>query len=109
MRAARAYEGEHILKLEEVERPTPGSGDAVIEVKSACLAPGVTRISAVDTASTAEQVANSSAHLTRSSAQDGRLQVDDLITHRFSLADIADAERLVRERYEPAWMVVINP
>jgi threonine dehydrogenase-like Zn-dependent dehydrogenase len=39
----------------------------------------------------------------------GQLHVDDLITHRFSLADIADAERLVRERYEPAWMVVINP
>jgi threonine dehydrogenase-like Zn-dependent dehydrogenase len=41
--------------------------------------------------------------------ESGRLKVDDLITHRFSLADIGGAEKLVRERYEPAWMVVIQP
>jgi threonine dehydrogenase-like Zn-dependent dehydrogenase len=39
----------------------------------------------------------------------GQLKVDDLVTHRFPLSDIADAERLVRERYEPTWMVVLNP
>lgn len=41
--------------------------------------------------------------------ESGQLTVDDLITHRFALADISTAEKLVRERYEPAWMVVIQP
>jgi threonine dehydrogenase-like Zn-dependent dehydrogenase len=41
--------------------------------------------------------------------ESGRLKVDDLITHRFALADIGAAEKLVRERYEPAWMVVVQP
>lgn len=40
---------------------------------------------------------------------DGQLNVDDLITHRFALADVGAAARLVRERSEPTWMVVINP
>jgi threonine dehydrogenase-like Zn-dependent dehydrogenase len=41
--------------------------------------------------------------------ESGRLKVSDLITHRFAIADIHAAETLVRERQEPAWMVVINP
>jgi threonine dehydrogenase-like Zn-dependent dehydrogenase len=40
---------------------------------------------------------------------DGRLQIDDLITHRFALADVVAAQHLVLERTEPAWMVVVNP
>jgi threonine dehydrogenase-like Zn-dependent dehydrogenase len=41
--------------------------------------------------------------------QSGRLKVSDLITHSFSLDEINAAEVLVRERREPAWMVVIHP
>jgi threonine dehydrogenase-like Zn-dependent dehydrogenase len=39
----------------------------------------------------------------------GSLDVEDLITHRFDLADIASASRTVRERREPTWMVVVHP
>jgi threonine dehydrogenase-like Zn-dependent dehydrogenase len=38
-----------------------------------------------------------------------QLKVDDLITHEFALSDVADAEKTVRERHEPTWMVVVHP
>jgi threonine dehydrogenase-like Zn-dependent dehydrogenase len=41
--------------------------------------------------------------------ESGRLTIDDLITHRFRLDEIADAVTAVRERAEPTWMVVVNP
>ena len=41
--------------------------------------------------------------------EDGVLDVEDLITHRFELSDIAAATRTVRERSEPTWMVVVHP
>lgn len=41
--------------------------------------------------------------------RDGVLRVDDLITHRFPLRDIASAQRIVQERQEPAWMVLVHP
>lgn len=40
---------------------------------------------------------------------DGTLQVDDLITHRFALRDVAAAQRQVLERPDPTWMVVVQP
>jgi threonine dehydrogenase-like Zn-dependent dehydrogenase len=39
----------------------------------------------------------------------GQLKVEDLVTHQFTLAEIAAAEKTVRERREPTWMVVIHP
>jgi threonine dehydrogenase-like Zn-dependent dehydrogenase len=41
--------------------------------------------------------------------EDGSVQVDDLVTHRFSLPQIGDAVRTVRERTEPTWLVVVQP
>jgi threonine dehydrogenase-like Zn-dependent dehydrogenase len=40
---------------------------------------------------------------------DGTLALDDLITHRFALADVVAAQRQVRDRPEPTWMVVVHP
>jgi threonine dehydrogenase-like Zn-dependent dehydrogenase len=37
------------------------------------------------------------------------LQVDELITHRFSLADIATALAATGSREEPMWMTVVHP
>lgn len=39
----------------------------------------------------------------------GSLLVEDLITHRFRLSDVASAVRIVRDRPEPSWLVVVNP
>ncbi len=39
----------------------------------------------------------------------GALQVDDLITHRFALSDVLAAQRAVRDRAEPTWMVIVHP
>ncbi len=41
--------------------------------------------------------------------QEGSLRIDDLITHRFPLSQIAEATLAVRERTEPTWMVVVHP
>lgn len=41
MLAARAYEGETELRFEEVDRPSAGPGEVVIEVAAAGLPPGV--------------------------------------------------------------------
>jgi D-arabinose 1-dehydrogenase-like Zn-dependent alcohol dehydrogenase len=41
MLAARAYENEFEFRLEDVERPSPGAGEVLLEVKSAGLPPGV--------------------------------------------------------------------
>jgi threonine dehydrogenase-like Zn-dependent dehydrogenase len=41
--------------------------------------------------------------------EDGTLVLDDLITHRFKLRDIAAAVTAVRRRPEPTWMLAINP
>jgi len=41
MLAARAHKNETSLRLEEIDRPIPGSGDVLIQVKAAGLAPGV--------------------------------------------------------------------
>lgn len=41
--------------------------------------------------------------------EDGVLDVEDLITHRFDLQDVASATKTVRERLEPTWMVVVHP
>lgn len=40
---------------------------------------------------------------------EGVLEVDDLITHRYALADINAATQTVRDRREPTWMVVVHP
>jgi threonine dehydrogenase-like Zn-dependent dehydrogenase len=40
---------------------------------------------------------------------DGRLRIDDLITHRFALSEVGAAVRTVLRRGEPTWMVVVNP
>ncbi|MDX6741565.1 alcohol dehydrogenase catalytic domain-containing protein [Actinocorallia sp. A-T 12471] len=40
---------------------------------------------------------------------DGTLNVDELLTHRFALADVKDAVRAMRARSEPMWMAVVNP
>lgn len=40
---------------------------------------------------------------------DGTLEIDDLITHRFSLEDINDAAKAVKERQGKTWMAVVNP
>jgi threonine dehydrogenase-like Zn-dependent dehydrogenase len=40
---------------------------------------------------------------------EGTLALDDLITHRFDLKDVAAAQRQVRDRPEPTWMVVVHP
>jgi threonine dehydrogenase-like Zn-dependent dehydrogenase len=40
---------------------------------------------------------------------EGLLRFDDLISHRFALADIASAEKTVGERLEPTQMVVVRP
>jgi threonine dehydrogenase-like Zn-dependent dehydrogenase len=40
---------------------------------------------------------------------EGRLHIDDLITHRFPLTEIDAAARMVLERPEPTWMVVVHP
>ena len=37
------------------------------------------------------------------------LRIDDLITHRFALADVAAAAAVVSERPDPTGMVVVNP
>ena len=39
----------------------------------------------------------------------GGLQVDDLITHRFSLQEVNAAAEAVSSRSEPTWMVVVKP
>lgn len=39
----------------------------------------------------------------------GTVKVDDLITHRFSLAEVERAVQVLRSRSEPVWMAVINP
>jgi threonine dehydrogenase-like Zn-dependent dehydrogenase len=39
----------------------------------------------------------------------GTLEVDDLITHRFKLADVLAAQRAVRDRPDPTWIVVVHP
>jgi threonine dehydrogenase-like Zn-dependent dehydrogenase len=39
----------------------------------------------------------------------GRLQIDDLVTHSFPLAEIGDASRIVLQRPEPTWMVTLHP
>lgn len=39
----------------------------------------------------------------------GLLSIEDLITHRFDLEDIAEADRIVSERREPTWMVAVYP
>lgn len=39
----------------------------------------------------------------------GRLHLDDLITHRFPLTEIGEASRIVVERPEATWMVVVHP
>lgn len=41
--------------------------------------------------------------------QDGALEFEDLITHRFALTDVVAAQRQVRDRPDPTWMVVIRP
>lgn len=41
MLAARAYQGETELKLEQIDRPEPGPGEVLIQVAAAGLAPGV--------------------------------------------------------------------
>ncbi|MGI5404821.1 alcohol dehydrogenase catalytic domain-containing protein [Streptomyces sp. CA-135486] len=53
---------------------------------------------------------------TRSDAQDvlnllggGALDVDDLITHRFPLAEVERAVDAMQSRTEPIWMAVVNP
>ena len=38
----------------------------------------------------------------------GALQIDDLITHRFPLADVAEAVTVMHERTEPMWMAVVH-
>jgi threonine dehydrogenase-like Zn-dependent dehydrogenase len=40
---------------------------------------------------------------------DGTLELDDLITHRFDLKDVVAAQRQVRDRPDPTWMVVVRP
>jgi threonine dehydrogenase-like Zn-dependent dehydrogenase len=40
---------------------------------------------------------------------EGALEIDDLITHRFPLSEVAQATKTVWERREPTWMVVVNP
>ncbi len=40
---------------------------------------------------------------------EGALRVDDLITHRFDLRDVIAAQRQVRDRPDPTWMVVVRP
>ncbi|QKG27068.1 alcohol dehydrogenase catalytic domain-containing protein [Actinomadura verrucosospora] len=39
----------------------------------------------------------------------GRLDADELITHRFALRDAAEAMAAVLRRAEPMWMAVVNP
>ncbi|POM27534.1 putative L-galactonate oxidoreductase [Actinomadura rubteroloni] len=39
----------------------------------------------------------------------GALRVDDLITHRFPLADARAAVEAMQSRAEPIWMAVVNP
>jgi len=39
----------------------------------------------------------------------GALAVDELITHRFPLADAVKAVDAIQRRDEPMWMTVINP
>jgi threonine dehydrogenase-like Zn-dependent dehydrogenase len=40
---------------------------------------------------------------------DGRLQIEDLITHRFPLEDVNQAAALVRERSdEKTWLVAVD-
>lgn len=39
----------------------------------------------------------------------GMLRIDDLITHRFALADVVTAATVVSERPDPTGMVVVNP
>ena len=41
--------------------------------------------------------------------QEGRIIIDDLITHRYKLDDIKDALKMLTERHEPAWMLIVNP
>jgi hypothetical protein len=41
MLAARAYEGEQELRLEEIDRPKPGPGEIVMKVEAAGLPTGV--------------------------------------------------------------------
>lgn len=40
---------------------------------------------------------------------DGTIEIDDLITHRFSLDDVNDAAKAVLERSGKTWLVVVNP
>ncbi len=42
-------------------------------------------------------------------AERGLLRLDDLITHRFALADIGAATAVVEKRLEPTWMVMVTP
>lgn len=39
----------------------------------------------------------------------GEIEIEDLVTHRFGLADIGAATAHVRERPEPSWMTVVHP
>ena len=41
--------------------------------------------------------------------QEGRLNVDDLITHRFKLDQIDEAIARLHDRSLPVWMMVVNP
>jgi threonine dehydrogenase-like Zn-dependent dehydrogenase len=41
--------------------------------------------------------------------EQGALELDDLITHRFDLEDVVAAQRTVRDRTEPTWMVIVHP
>ncbi len=41
--------------------------------------------------------------------QDGRLKVDDLITHNFTLDAVDEAVRELHSRSSPVWMMVVNP
>jgi threonine dehydrogenase-like Zn-dependent dehydrogenase len=40
---------------------------------------------------------------------DGSLAIDDLITHRFPLAQADVAVAALQNRVEPIWMAVVNP
>ncbi|MFC9424323.1 zinc-binding dehydrogenase [Streptomyces sp. NPDC056987] len=40
---------------------------------------------------------------------DGALSADELITHRFSLADVEAAVAAMQSRSEPMWMAVVSP
>ncbi|MEU3525800.1 hypothetical protein AB0E62_18350 [Streptomyces sp. NPDC038707] len=39
----------------------------------------------------------------------GLLQAEDLITHRYPLAEVHTALHMLQTRTEPMWMAVINP